>query len=95
MMIDNSSYFVSGMRKTPQEDYQYLKLPADANGEINGFMIFRELLHSPQILNNAIKRVVAQSFPEGGEKSQIYFEGPLSLGSTLNLCVPARMKVVE
>ena len=75
MMIDNSSYFVSGMRKTPQEDYQYLKLPADANGEINGFMIFRELLHSPQILNNAIKRVVAQSFPEGGEKSQIYFEG--------------------
>ena len=75
MMIDNSSYFVSGMRKTPQEDYQYLKLPADANGEINGFMIFRELLHSPQILNNAIKGVVAQSFPEGGEKSQIYFEG--------------------
>jgi cytochrome c biogenesis protein len=75
MMIDNSSYFVSGMRKTPQEDYQYLKLPADANGEINGFMIFRELLHSPEILNNAIKRVVTQSFPEGGEKSQIYFEG--------------------
>ena len=75
MMIDNSSYFVSGMRKTPQEDYQYLKLPADANGEINGFIIFRELLHSPQILNNTIKRVVAQSFPEGGEKSQIYFEG--------------------
>ena len=75
MIIDNSSYFVSGMRKTPQEDYQYLKLPADANGEINGFMIFRELLHLPQILNNAIKRVVAQSFPEGGEKSQIYFEG--------------------
>jgi len=75
MRIDKSLYFVSGMRKTPQEEYQYLKLPADANGEIEGFMIFRALLHSPQTLNDAIEKVVAQSFPEGGEKSQIYFEG--------------------
>ena len=50
MNIDGSSYYISGMRKTPQEDYQYLKLPADANGEIDGFMLFRALLHSPSKL---------------------------------------------
>ena len=26
MNIDGSSYYISGMRKTPQEDYQYLKV---------------------------------------------------------------------
>lgn len=75
MNIDDSSFFVSGMRKTPQEDYQYLKLPADANGQLDGFMIFKTLLNSPDKVSDAIEKVVTKSFPNGGEKSQIYFEG--------------------
>ena len=75
MNIDGSSYYISGMRKTPQEDYQYLKLPADANGKIDGFMLFKSFLNSPSKLSNLIESVVEKSFPNGGEKSQIYFEG--------------------
>lgn len=42
--LDGRYYFVSGMRSTPQEEFKYLRLPADENLEISGFMALRSFM---------------------------------------------------
>ncbi len=41
LQLDGQYYFVSGMRATPQEDYKYLRIPADQNLLPNSFMLLR------------------------------------------------------
>jgi cytochrome c biogenesis protein len=42
--IDNVRYFVTGVRETVQEEFKYLRIPVDPNGEIDGFMAFKSVL---------------------------------------------------
>jgi cytochrome c biogenesis protein len=42
--LDGRDYFVSGMRSTPQEEFKYLRVPADENLEINRFMALRSFI---------------------------------------------------
>jgi cytochrome c biogenesis protein len=41
LQIDGKHYFISGMRETVQQDFQYLRLPVDSDFSLNGFMHFR------------------------------------------------------
>ena len=41
LQIDGKHYFISGMRETVQQDFQYLRIPVDSDFGLNGFMHFR------------------------------------------------------
>ena len=58
MRVNGAQYFMSGMRVSQQEDFRYLKIPADANNSLQGFMIFKNLLFSSVKTNEAIDRII-------------------------------------
>ncbi len=44
LQIDGKYYFVSGMRETVQDEFRYLRIPADDDLSLNGFMNFRAIM---------------------------------------------------
>lgn len=44
LKVDNKFYFMSGMRETVQDDFQYMRIPADDDLSIEGFMHFRAVM---------------------------------------------------
>ena len=44
LQLDGRYYFVSGMRSSPQEEFKYLRIPADSHFEIQSFMQTRAVL---------------------------------------------------
>ncbi|WP_137936200.1 cytochrome c biogenesis protein ResB [Chitinivorax sp. B] len=54
VLLDGQSYFVSGMRTQPGDPFQYLRIPADDNLEINGFMRLKAVLTSPQHIDKLV-----------------------------------------
>jgi cytochrome c biogenesis protein len=57
LQLDGRAYFVSGMRSSPQEEFKYLRIPADSNFEMQGFMQTRAVL-----FNKALHQEVAHRF---------------------------------
>jgi cytochrome c biogenesis protein len=63
MKLDGRYFFMSGMRKTPQEDFRFLKIPADSEGSLEGFMIFKQLLLNKKKIESTIKKIILTSEP--------------------------------
>lgn len=61
MPIEGRLFFVSGMRETPQEEFKYLKIPADTNGSIEEFMIFKDALKNQTMLETVANKISNQS----------------------------------
>ena len=61
MKLDGRYFFVSGMRATPQEDFKFLKMPADAERALDGFLIFKNLLLDKEVIERAINQVILSS----------------------------------
>lgn len=61
MPIEGRLFFVSGMRETPQEEFKYLKIPADMNGSIEEFMIFKDALKNQTMLETVANKISNQS----------------------------------
>lgn len=57
LQLDGRAYFVSGMRSSPQEEFKYLRIPADSNFEMQGFMQTRAVL-----FNKALHAEIAHRF---------------------------------
>ncbi len=57
LQLDGRAYFVSGMRSSPQEEFKYLRIPADSNFEMQGFMQTRAVL-----FNKALHQEIAHRF---------------------------------
>jgi len=57
LQLDGGYYFVSGMRSTPQEEFKYLRIPADSNFEMQGFMQTRAVL-----FNKGLHQEIARRF---------------------------------
>ena len=53
--------FLLGVRDTPAESFRYLRLPADENGELEGFLRLREALADPQVREQAVRRYAARA----------------------------------
>ena len=69
MLVDGKYFFMSGMRNSPQEEFKYLKIPADDNLSIEGFMVLKSLLNNPQKVQNAInKGINTSAFTNAGKK---------------------------
>ena len=64
MPIDGRSFFISGMRETPQEEFKYLKIPADAKGSIEEFMLFKDALQNKTLIEAVAKKMANQSASE-------------------------------
>ena len=63
MKLDGRYFFMSGMRETPQEDFRFLKIPADSEGSLEGFMIFKQLLLNKKKIESTIKKIILTSEP--------------------------------
>jgi len=61
MPIDGRTFFISGMRETPQEEFKYLKIPADAKGSIEEFMLFKDALQNKRLIEHVAKKMANQS----------------------------------
>jgi len=61
MPIDERFFFISGMRETPQEEFKYLKIPADQKGSIADFMIFKAALQNKPLIEAVAKKMANQS----------------------------------
>jgi cytochrome c biogenesis protein len=61
MPIEGRQFFISGMRETPQEEFKYLKIPADAKGSIDEFMLFKDALQNKTLIESVAKKIAYQS----------------------------------
>lgn len=63
LQIDGKHYFISGMRETVQQDFQYLRLPVDGDLGLNGFMHFRATMMDeaqyPEIARRLAQNAIA------------------------------------
>ena len=60
-MGDGVPVFLLGLRDTPAEAFRYLRLPADDQGELDGFVQLRNALADPALREQATRRYAAQS----------------------------------
>ncbi|HZY18905.1 MAG TPA: cytochrome c biogenesis protein ResB [Ramlibacter sp.] len=60
-MGDGVPVFLLGMRETPAEQFRYLRLPADDQGSIDGFVRLRTALADPAARAEAVRRYAAKA----------------------------------
>jgi cytochrome c biogenesis protein len=58
---DGVPVFLMGVRDSVQEGFRFLRVPADENREMAGFVRLREALLNPQLSEQAIARYAAQA----------------------------------
>lgn len=68
--LDGQFYFVSGMRATAQEEYKYLRIPADENMTLNSFMLLRAALFDERQHDQIAHRLVSRLLPEAHRDAQ-------------------------
>ncbi len=64
---DGGAVFLLGVRETPAEAFRYLRLPADEQGSMQGFMRLRAALMDPAMREEAVRRYAKQAVPEDRE----------------------------
>ena len=74
LQLDGRFYFVSGMRMSPQDEFKYLRLPADENLEINGFMRLRAMMFDKtkhmQIARRFAQETISKVDEKGANRTQ-------------------------
>ena len=58
---DGVPVFLLGMRESPAEPFRYLRVPADENSEINGFVRLRSALRTPELRERAVQRYASRA----------------------------------
>jgi cytochrome c biogenesis protein len=79
IIIEGKYFFMSGMRNSPQEEFKYLKIPADYNLSIEGFMILKYLLNNPEKIKNAINGGIKKSAFKTNEQKKAFELGTRSI----------------
>jgi cytochrome c biogenesis protein len=64
-VADSPAVFLLGMRETPADAFQYLRIPADAEGGLQTFLRVRAALASPAQRELAVKRYARQALGNG------------------------------
>ncbi|MCU4119657.1 cytochrome c biogenesis protein ResB [Variovorax sp. N23] len=69
---DGQPVFLLGMRERPEDPFRYLRVPADENGSMDGFIRMRDALGDEALRARAVERYVARASdpqrPELGEQ---------------------------
>ncbi len=63
--LDGMPMFVAGERSELGGTYRYLRIPADSQGRIDGWMRLRAALQNPQLRAQAVATYVQQALPAG------------------------------
>jgi cytochrome c biogenesis protein len=68
LQLDGRAYFVSGMRRTQQEEFRYLRLPADDDLSLQGFMAFRAVMFDKQAYPEIARRLSTEALANRSDK---------------------------
>jgi cytochrome c biogenesis protein len=82
-MGDGVPEFLLGVRSTEAEPFRYLRIPADDNGSMEGFIRLQEALHNPDMRAEAVQRYVAKAV--GSTRPALVKDLTLSAGRALDL----------
>ncbi len=75
MQIDGQFYFISGMRETIQDEFHYLRIPADDDGTLKSFMRFKSVMLDSTRYPEIAHRLAQATFgTKVDAKIQIQFE---------------------
>ncbi|MDP9916473.1 cytochrome c biogenesis protein [Variovorax boronicumulans] len=82
---DGQPVFLLGMREKPEEPFRYLRVPADEQGSMDGFVRMRTALGDPATRERAIERYIAKATdpkrPEMAEQLRVSAARALALFS--------------
>ncbi|MFL6719591.1 MAG: cytochrome c biogenesis protein ResB [Burkholderiaceae bacterium] len=67
ILVDGSYVFLTGVRDTPNEQFRYLRIPADDNDSVDEWMRLRAALQSPAMRLQAAERYAQRALPGGSE----------------------------
>lgn len=63
--IDGQRMYLFGVRDTPAAPFRYLRIPADEQGNLDGWLRLRDALRDPQLRQQAVRRYAAQAVEPG------------------------------
>jgi cytochrome c biogenesis protein len=63
--LDGTRVFLAGMRENPADPMRYLRIPADENDSVAGWLRLRAALNDPAMRAEAVRRYVALALPAG------------------------------
>jgi cytochrome c biogenesis protein len=61
--LDGQLMFLAGMRDSPDQGYRYLRIPADDQGQIDGWLALKAALADPALRTQAARRYAQQVAP--------------------------------
>ncbi|MGK2953389.1 MAG: cytochrome c biogenesis protein ResB [Thiobacillus sp.] len=83
--LDGSWYLMSGVRESPNEAFRYLRMPLDADGDIDTFMRLRGALLNAELRPEIAARFARQALPQNAWGTEIEGKLKLSAGQMLAL----------
>jgi cytochrome c biogenesis protein len=63
VVLESEPVFLFGMRDTPADEFRYLRVPADGEGSVDGWLRLRQALDDPALREQAARRYVALAAP--------------------------------
>lgn len=72
IQLDGFPLFLLGVRDTPSQPWRYLRIPADARGQINEFMQLRAALADPGLRDQAARAFAQHNAPAGEQRDLMY-----------------------
>jgi cytochrome c biogenesis protein len=69
--LDGRWYLMSGVRESPNEAFRYLRMPLDADGEIDSFMRLRGALLNSELRPEIAARFARQALPQNAWGTEI------------------------
>ncbi len=76
MELDGRWYMMSGVRDAPNENFRYMRMPLDADGNIETFMRLRGALLNPGLRHEIAANFARQALPQNASDAEI--EGKLA-----------------
>jgi cytochrome c biogenesis protein len=61
--LDGQKLFLAGVRDTPADTFRYLRMPADENGDLDGWLRLRQALADPTLRDAAARRYASAATP--------------------------------
>jgi len=71
MQLGGRHYFISGMRETQREDFKYLRIPADDDFTINGFMQLRAVMFDQSSYAEIARRLASKAMSASSENADM------------------------
>lgn len=68
--LEGQRVFLAGMRENPNDQFRYIRFPADENMELTGYMRLRAALNDSTLRAQAADKFATQALPTDGDATQ-------------------------